>query len=529
MSGSILRVSLFALAIGSSIGAAAACSSSPSPASGDAAAPPVDAASDAGAPPEGALSLAPGEAAEIAVDEGTANVVLATTGGESFVAIVASTSLDAPRSDHAYTVGPSTGPRGRATKLDGCALSSATWAGVPVPPEAPPAGVAPAVGTTRSLVVPVGTRLETITAEVVATSASAVVWADTTAARPATLDPAFVSAFLADFDANILPRERALFGVESDTDGDGRVSLVFSPLTKDSAVAFFRQCDLSEGPGCGPGAGNRGEYLYLTPPADIAPPYDTPAAIKEILAHELGHLLHYNRKVLRNRLSSWPDAAYMIEGFGGFAQDASGFQSGNLYVTKAGLDGIGDFSIAEVLGARSSYDTKRDGVLRGGAYLFVRYLYDKAGADTIAADGSIEGKGGTAFLRAVLDAPGAVASRVAEPQELADVTMDFYTALLLSGSEKAGGTAPKNRCFAFGDVAIDPLTKKPRGADPYASFHGQSMKGPKVQKLSTADGKLRPGGVEYLAFEGAPDGAETTLSVAVPIAAAPRVRVVRMR
>ena len=78
-------------------------------------------------------------------------------------------------------------------------------------------------------------------------------------------------------------------------------------------------------------------------------------------------------------------------------------------------------------------------------------------------------------------------------------------------------------------MTIDPLTKKPRGADPFASFHGQSMKGPKVQKLESADGKLRSGGVAYLSFDATAGAPSTDLSVTVPVAAAPRVRVIRLR
>lgn len=507
-----------------------ACSASTPATDGGAERP--DAGVDSAAPSSAVLALAAGEVAEVPVEDGIARVKLASSGAESYIAIVGSTKIDTSKGDHAYSAAldPIPDPK-PSTRLEGCALSADAWKGKSVAAEPAPTGTAPAVGTTRTLKVPVGARLETITAEVVAVSATAVVWVDKTPAHPATLEPAFVSEFLADFDANILPRERSIFGVESDTDKDGRVGLVFSPLTKDSAVAFFRQCDLSEGPGCGADSGNKGEFLYLTPPADIAPPYNTPAAIKEILAHELGHLLHYNRKVLRNTLSEWPDSSYMIEGFGGFAQDASGFQSGNLYVTKAGLDGIADFSIAEVLGTRSTYDAKRDGVLRGVSYLFVRYAYDRAGGDKSRADGSIEGLGGPAFLRDVLDSKESVAARItgAGASTAADVTMDFYTALALSGSEKGGGAAPKNGCFAFAPVTIDPLTKKPRGADPFASFHGQSMKGPKVQKLESADGKLRSGGVAYLSFDATAGAPSTDLSVTVPVAAAPRVRVIRLR
>ncbi len=516
-------------ALGLSIVLCAGCGTSSAPS-----AAPVDAGTGSESPaPSGPLVLAPGEVADVPVVEGRAAVTLASAAGtEKFVMILASTKFDASKLDYKYTVagGVPESASGVAKPVTGCALPSDVWRDKAVAPETGPAGKAPAVGTTRTLTVPVGSRVETITATVSAVSERGVVWLDTTPAHPAVLDAAFTTEFLADFDKTIVPRERAIFGVESDADGDGHVGLVFSPLTKDSAVAFFSQCDLLEVTGCG-GAGNKGEYIYLTPPADIAPPYNTPAAIKEVLAHELGHLHHFNRKVLKNNQSAWPDASYMIEGFGAFAQDAVGYQAGNLYVTLAGLDGIGDFSLAEVLGARSTYDTKRDGVLRGGGYLFVRYVYDRAGGDGAKADGTIEARGGTAFLRDVLDAKEGVAQRLATGAgaSLADIGTDFFTALALSNGAKGSGTAPVNPCFAYLPTAIDPVTGKQRGADLFASFHGMQMKGPKTQKLDAADGAIRSGGVEYLTFDAQADQAETGVSVTIDAAAAPRVRVARLK
>ena len=41
--------------------------------------------------------------------------------------------------------------------------------------------------------------------------------------------------------------------------------------THQTAVAFFTPCDLKHLSGCP--AGNGGEFLYLTPPSAIAPPF----------------------------------------------------------------------------------------------------------------------------------------------------------------------------------------------------------------------------------------------------------------
>lgn len=507
--------------------AAISCSSqsaSPPPTS-----PTVDAGADAPATAKEPLALEAGEVGEITFDGGTAVARLTTTGGEKMVVVLASTKLDGTATTYPYALTTEAGSDDTgARKIDDCAL--APWSGDAPKDDAAPTGTGPKVGDQRSIIVSSGLTYETITAKAAAVGERAVVWVDTTAAHPATMDPAFITDFLTDFEKIILPRERAVFGMESDQDGDGRISLVFTPLTKESAVAFFLGCDLSELSGCKPG--NHGEYLYLTPPADIEPPYNTPAAIKETLAHELGHLVHFNRKVLRNKLTTWPDSAYMIEGFGAFAQDVVGYQAGNFYVAKAGLDQIDDFSVGDVLGRRDAYDTKRDGLLRGGAYWLVRFLYDRAGGDAMSADGTIDGKGGPAAVRAWLDAAGSVSDAVSgrlAPRPLADLTADFYTALVASGASAKGGTEPKNACFSFAKTMTDPLTTRQRGGDPRAEFHGQAMTGPLTHALASADKKLRAGGVDYLTIDVPAGQTELALKVTVDPAAAPRLRVFRAK
>ena len=267
---------------------------------------------DAGPP---VFTLAPGEVAELTVSaDGIASAHLSTpTGTEKFIVVLASTKFDTLGQSSGYSLnqGVALGT-GEGALVTGCSLSTSPWSTRPPPAETAPTGTAADAGTTRTLIMQTAAGTETITVQAIATSASAVVWADTTPAHPAQLDAGFVDQFLADFEQTILPRERALFGVESDLDHDGHIGLVFTPLTYQTAVAFFTQCDLQPQAGCP--AGNGGEYLYLTPPNTIAPPYNTPNAIKEIISHETSHLVHYNRKVLRNSLTAWTDSSLAMAG-----------------------------------------------------------------------------------------------------------------------------------------------------------------------------------------------------------------------
>lgn len=484
------------------------------------------------AAPAGPLLLAPGQVAELPMADGLAGVRLATPlGDEKFVVILGSTRFDNPTLKFAYTLtlGDAPSATSAPAPISGCSLSNQPWHDTPLAIEPAPQGTAPAIGTLRDLKMSSGAGVETISAKVVAVGARAVVWADVSPGHPAELDPAFVTEFLTDFDALILPRERTVFGTESDLDKDGRISLVFTPLTYKTAVAFFTGCDLKQLAGCG--AGNQGEFLYLTPPAAIKPPYNTAAAMKEILAHELGHLIHFNRTVLRNNLTEWHDSSYMIEGFGALAQDTIGFQSGNLYVTLAGLDKINDFSLGDTLRDNTAYDTKRDGALRGGSYLFVRWLYDRGGGDLANADGSIGNLGGPAFIRALLDDKLGVGAALPAlgKAKIDDIGMDFFTTLAVSNRENVGGVVATNPCFRYLPSLIDPVTKKQRGADVFATFHGQTMQGPKLQDAAKADKSLRGGGVDYLVLEADAAAAELAFTLQVPVKANARVRVARIR
>jgi hypothetical protein len=475
------------------------------------------------------LSLAPGEVIELEVRaDGSAAAALATpSGDERFILVIASTRFDAERTPVTYAL--ELGAHGEASSsssVAGCSLDASRWASSPIAADAPPAGEGPALGAKRFLDITAPDGTSPIESEVISVGSHATVIRDLT--HPTSLDGAFAEQFRADFEDVILPRARQVFGTESDIDGNGRIQLVFSRLTRERGVAFFSACDLMATlEGCP--SSNRGEYLYLTPPDAIAPPYNTANAIKEILTHELGHLLHFNRKVLRNQLTAWTDTVYASEGIGALAQDVVGYQAGNLYVAKAGLDGIDSFSLADIITPRRP-EGRADGMLRGASYLFFRWLYDRAGGDEVIGS-EVKSLGGPAFLRALLDAPEPV--MVALPRvaraKMTDLALDFFTALAVSNREESGLAAARNPCFRYLPVAGDPLTGKQRGASLFAAFHGTRMSGPRLTPASAIDQSLRPGGVEYVSLDAAPGQLRTSFSLSVDPSAAPRLRVARLR
>lgn len=474
-----------------------------------------------------ALSLAPGEVVELAPGpRGVYGARIATPrGDEQFIIVVGSTSFAPGQGSFDYELSlAEAGNGGPARVLTGCSLDSGSWRDAELASEPAPRGPAPELSSTRTFNVPTPTGNVDVSARLLAIGEHSAIWADS--AHAASLDAAFVSQFLDEFERVILPRSRQIFGTEPDIDGNGRIQLVFSPLTRERGVAFFTGCDLEPLPGCT--GSNVGEYLYLTTPDAIDPPYNTPNAIKEILTHELAHLLHFNRKVLRNDLETWVDGLFLSEGIGALAQDVVGYQAGNLYVTKAGLDGIGDFSLAGVfdVGRR---EERVDGVMRGGAYLFARYVYDRAGGDAVSGV-EVQNRGGPALWRALLEARepvGVALSTVAGSAE--DLAMDFYSALAFGGREHVGGAVPRNPCFSFLATEKDPVTQKQRGTSPFASFHGMRMTGPALGSARAPDGKLRAGGVEYLAIEAAEAGGELGFELRADSPARARVRIGRWK
>jgi hypothetical protein len=119
---------------------------------------------------------------------------------------------------------------------------------------------------------------------------------------------------------------------------------------------------------------------------------------------------------------------------------------------------------------------------------------------------------------------------VLDPADVQSFLTDFEQgALMMSNRDEAGGVAPVNPCFAYLPTASDPVTNRPRGANLFASFHGQQMSGPKLGLASAADGQLYAGGADLLALDADPGASEIGLSVSVAVAAQPRVRIGRIR
>ena len=387
-----------------------------------------------------------------------------------------------------------------------------------VPPGYAYSTVPPKLGDKRTFQISKGdTTFTTITAEAIHVDKTTAFWLDRTTTPLASVKAAELQAVADGLAKTIVPRERIYFGKESDLDGDGLISILFSPLVASSAVAYFSPCDLLDPkvvPSCK--ASNRMEVLYVTPPSALTPPYNTVNAMLELIAHELQHAIYFNRKYLLNNNVAMENP-YITEGLSALAQDLSGYQAGNLYVVLATLKGI-DLVAVPNLGSPSisSYlKGASDGVMRGADYLLLRYMFDLAGGDSMDASGTPVDKGGIKWLRGYMDSKelGLDNFTTSTKLDLSKLGLQFWTAMALSNRGAGGKPINSDPRYNYLPTLVDPITKRQRGCNLFAAFHGSKMTGPATQSFDAADKGLRAGGAELLLLS--PKAGQSRLSFSV--------------
>lgn len=331
----------------------------------------------------------------------------------------------------------------------------------------------------------------------------------------ATIDAADLEAIASQYDETILPRERIFFGQESDIDENGLVFVVLSPVVHEGGdtVAYFSPCDLMEPGTTGCPHSAQGEVLYLSPPNVLDAHMGTVLGILETMAHETNHMIFMNTRYLQHGTAGDVENMYLLEGLAALAQDLTGYQAGNLFVAWYGLNLIDAFSAVDTLEDHGGYAAgERDGCLRGGAYLLMRYLYDQAGGDVENGDGTFEDGGGIAFSQALhnTDQAGLAGLEALLPAPVDETIFDFYTALAVTNRGAEHGPISAEGRWNYLPVQTDAVTGRQRGFDAYAMLPmGTPMTGPVTYSLAEADGRLLATGVEYLAIEPAEAGPMT--------------------
>ena len=401
--------------------------------------------------------------------------------------------------------------------------------GLPPHPETYPTLPHPEVGDTENLQVG-GNYLENVEAEVVLVNDVLVVYRDMTTEHPLE-EPGMdhIEALAGYFQDLILPRERFIFGHESDVNDDGRVGMLITyQVNLTGAYAFVSQCDLLDPSVCG--YGNHREMIYVAIP-DPDSMIKTPEAFAELIAHELNHTIYFYRKFLLNDAEDWTENIYISEGMSAMAQDLTGFNRGNLFVARSGIEEVDLISLPDMhrYDPGIHYFGDRDGPLRGASYLFNRYLFDRTGGELMDPDGVPLPSCGVKTLRGWFDAylTGPELFEALTGLGYEDLAADFFTALALSNRPGLEGVV--DPAFAYLPVTTDPVTGNQRGIDLWGSILGMvQLTGPLVRDVAAADGILREGGVEYLRVEAAGPGAVTVV-FDTGSAPAPRLRVVRIQ
>lgn len=509
-----------------------------------------DAADGADATPP--LDPAPGEVIELAAGpDGAFGADLATPAGPArlYGLVLYSQYWGSGQFDYELTVTGAAASAAGAPKSDHAARPARPRFAWPVTPDEAARAVRegtvrlardplppPSVGERRSFQISdAAGHPQTIEAECIAVGNDIAAWMDRTTAGGEDPAAATLADVMTGFDEIVLPRHRIFFGEEPDLCGDGVINLLWSPIVADvGAMAYFSPCDMFDSSslplGCD--ASNEQEVLYATPPS-LLPGYMASAnSILDLLAHESQHLIYFHRKVmLAGAIGN--ENAYILEGWAELGEDLSGYGTALFFVAREGLENTDQIGAYEFLRAGGSYSTSRDGLLRGAAYLWTRYLFDRMGGERAEADGSITDLGGVTWSRAIIDLgrEGTQAIELTCGEEVEELIFDWWTALFLTGRTGADGEPlPVEPRFTYLAQYDDPLTGAPRGFDPYADFRGMfSLAGPVVVTPASADGRIPATGSELVLLE--PDGTSPALSVRVTAEAGAelRVRAIRLR
>ncbi len=481
---------------------------------------------------DGAAALEVGAVAELSGDGGSFSFELTEPG--DYLAILISRSLETDTAwdldvngggDRTERAGRGGEPQGRAPgEIDpstiGADGSGERLIGDPTVPE---------VGDVRSFEVGTAMGYTTVDAEVIAVSDELVVYEDLDTEY--TLDPLdhdFVQEVIEEFEAVVLPRERFFFHQESDVNGDGHVSLLFSYTVNNyGAMAYVSSCDLLPTDDCS--HSNQQELIYVSIP-DPDDHYSTVSGYCELWAHEFNHNIYFASRFLDNGATDVDENVYATEGTSALAQDLTGFNNGNLYVYGAALEESYDASLTDVfVWDGTHYYSDRDGVMRGAAYLAYRYLYDRYGAEVADDDGTFEWTCGVEFLNDWFTTPTPGFDGIEEVTGLDPVTYitDFWTAIGVHQLVDAGTAA--DPAYHFQPPTTDALTEAQRGVEFFMTVHGwYDIAGPFIEDLTApATTEIRSGGATFLQAYGLTEATSFTLETSADAEAV--LRVVRVQ
>lgn len=176
-------------------------------------------------------------------------------------------------------------------------------------------------------------------------------------------------------DRVALPEETAMFGPVPDVDANGKLILLataavngYSSVKGEFTGGFFAAKDLD-----GRDGSNKADmlYLYLPRPVDAGGVYnhadDYVHLLEEVVVHELQHMINYWARL---NARTGLEAAWLNEGLSHFAEEHFGFRRSN--AIRAGYF-LASPESTPLTGACATLAE------RGAAFLFVKYLAERAG------------------------------------------------------------------------------------------------------------------------------------------------------
>jgi hypothetical protein len=244
--------------------------------------------------------------------------------------------------------------------------------------------------------------------------------------------------------------EKEVFS-QSSTVTDDKLTILLSSRLNDAGIpGFFSANDLLEYHSITNPTSNEQQILYLAIP-------DTNIPEDKILAnfvHEYQHMVNYEEHVLRpylngTNLSPKREATFLDEGLSVLLTDLVGYGDRNFSYVYDYLNSS-DFVISSGIDSTAQ---------RGGAYLFLRYLFEKEGAITYSDkyEEDISG-GGIDFVRSLISSDKRGMSNIASVMftDFDELFARFLATLVLDGSGL-------NSKFEYNDEALDPFTNQVRG------------------------------------------------------------------
>ena len=306
----------------------------------------------------------------------------------------------------------------------------------------------------------------------------------------------------------IVPRNMQVIGAPTDVDGNGKVIVFLTPvLNGTQASGFTIMTDLfpnmadHDAPeeSLNPFS-NEGEVFYAFVPEDVG----QNGLLLATMAHELAHLIYFGNRIVepsaRRELASAPVTwftealAYLAEDLSGYGSEPSGPKQLALFALTAfpnlsltGKDVFVSYDLGDEGGGDSSYR-------RGLGYLFLRFLFDRAGGASISRSGALNDNGGIDWLYRVFSYSGLNkemrAIERASNRPFADLMKDWYATLVLEGVQRFKGEAyrykePVKDPLSGQEVGIRIYGPNDTGNEDFGGFGRVYFTGPYIKRLES--------------------------------------------